>query len=98
MIVIEPGARLERKMGLRVIVSVEGDDLRRKMRRKLAGERCFPGAGEACDTDEKRFQTLYCRIVSGGMGEWLKPAVLKTDLPLPCRSHKSKEIPLPASD
>src|SRR5271165_6318180 len=39
----------------------------------------------------KVFDT-YCRIGKGGMGEWLKPAVLKTDFsrePSPSKSTKS---------
>jgi hypothetical protein len=37
------------------------------------------------------------RIGTGGMGEWLKPAVLKTDFASPRKPHNFKQILLQAS-
>ena len=56
MIVVERGALLKRQMGLRVIVGVERENFAMEMRRELARQRCFSGAGEARDTDYEGFQ------------------------------------------
>src|SRR5262249_8147944 len=58
-------------------------------------------AGDGCEP--RRIKIRYAKTSRGGMGEWLKPAVLKTvcgvtrtgvriPLPPPCFSYKSQRI------